>query len=1060
MKLNKSIRTPNNLPPTGLVFVNRVHELEEVTHQLTDPGGNIITISGPAGIGKTSFALRLATSFAATEQFFGGIVWLSCERIDSFSSILFQIAQVVGIDASQLSLGMLRERVLRHLSDAPTLLIFDNYDAVAKDDSILSFIGHLPKKAKVLILSRASIRVPGREYALRLAPFDETVAMEVMRQQLKSSGLAPTDMATMKQIYHQTGGLPLALSLVSGLIKQGMSPKEILGRFQEGTMPDEFVSKFVFDEVYKTLSKEQIQFVEALSTFTSPVDGVTIASIAESKDWRLFIDELVNKTVVDVVDGRYALHPLTRAYFQNRVDRQDLTVYQSRMVQYYLAYITKFKYDFEQIGREWLNIQFAIDTAYQNEQWQAFFGLILNLGQFLNARGYEDAYQKLLAQAIDVSKKIGDKGTQAGLLHNMAVQYQQRGDLEGAIELYKQSLALNDVLHDFAVESATLTNLGSIYRSLGDARNAIGYYERGLAISKQIGDRLGEANILGSLGVSYADLGDYRLATAYYEQSLSISKELGDRRGEANALGNLGAGYADLGDYRLAIAYSEQALTISQEIGDRRAESIYLRNLGAAYQDQYSRTGSADNLDIAIHYLQQALTIGQEIGDKKTEANLFANLGTAYQDQYSRTGSADNLGIAIHYLQQALEFFGVETYPVEYATIQNNLGNIYALLDTGDKTENVEQAIIHYQEAIRVHPPDSPFVASSLNNLGSALSERAQLRGNREDYLQAIIVLQQSLALTPLDSPDWIRVASSIMKAYVKIGNWVEAKKLSIRILERVGTDRDSLETLLPWYEDLGELATKNQDMDFATRIFAEVVRRFEIHGKKAPATINKKLVELREQLGDDRFILIWAEAQGILKPVFAQKLQDARQLMNQELFSEAATKLSEALIILDEMGVAKECDRQRATVFFLRGFCLRKQGFWEEALQDQEHSFRIFENLRDYVGEAHTFLEMGYLFEVMNNYEDARLHYIDAYRLFRRADDKRGMASASENLGRLEYRVRMLSQAIQDLEEAKRLYISIGERTKAAAIDTDLDDAKTSFSYQLTNDNKKDGKR
>jgi len=53
-----------------------------------------------------------------------------------------------------------------------------------------------------------------------------------------------------------------------------------------------------------------------------------------------------------------------------------------------------------------------------------------------------------------------------------------------------------------------------------------------------------------------------------------------------------------------------------------------------------------------------------------------------------------------------------------------------------------------------------------------------------------------------------------------------------------------------------------------------------------------------------------------------------------------------------------------------------------------------------------------------------------------------------------------MLSQAIQNLEEAKRLYISIGDRVKAAAIDSDLDDAKTSFSYQLTNESKKDEKK
>ena len=80
---------------------------------------------------------------------------------------------------------------------------------------------------------------------------------------------------------------------------------------------------------------------------------------------------------------------------------------------------------------------------------------------------------------------------------------------------------------------------------------------------------------------------------------------------------------------------------------------------------------------------------------------------------------------------------------------------------------------------------------------------------------------------------------------------------------------------------------------------------------------------------------------------------------------------------------------------------------------------------------------------------------YIDAYRLYRRAEDKLGMAQASENLGRLEYRVRMFSQAVQNLEEARRLYISVGDRVRAKTIDSDLESAKASLDYQAANNNK-----
>ncbi len=172
---------------------------------------------------------------------------------------------------------------------------------------------------------------------------------------------------------------------------------------------------------------------------------------------------------------------------------------------------------------------------------------------------------------------------------------------------------------------------------------------------------------------------------------------------------------------------------------------------------------------------------------------------------------------------------------------------------------------------------------------------------------------------------------------------------------------------------------------------------------------------------------------------------------MSQERFIEAADKFSDVLTLFSEVVETKELQRQKATILFLRGYCLRKQGLWEDALLDQEKSFQLFEVLRDYVGEGHAFMEMGHLFEIMNNYEDARLHYMDAYRLYRRAQDKHGMALASENLGKLEYRVRMFEQAVQDLGEARELYLALGDRGKALAIESDIEDATASLTYRTS---------
>jgi tetratricopeptide (TPR) repeat protein len=334
----------------------------------------------------------------------------------------------------------------------------------------------------------------------------------------------------------------------------------------------------------------------------------------------------------------------------------------------------------------------------------------------------------------------------------------------------------------------------------------------------------------------------------------------------------------------------------------------------------------------------------------------------------------------------------------------------------------------------------------------------------RNSYLKkAIASYEQALSVYKEKSfpRDWLRVTVNLSTAYAEIGNWSDAKEQAINILQSlqdVMADTEALEALMPWYQRLGEMAISSQDPEFAARIYAEAAYRFELQGREASGPIRDRLIELREQLGDDCFVVIWAEAQRVLTPALARTLDEARELMSKERFSEAADKLSTALTLISETDDIKELKRQKATILFLRGFCLRKQELWEEALEDQEEAFRLFEKLRDYIGEAHTFLEMGHLFEVMNNYEHARLHYIDAYRLYRRAEDEHGMAQASENLGRLEYRVRMFSQAIQNLEEAKRLYISVGDRVRARTIDSDLESAKSSLEYQAANNNEQGG--
>jgi len=584
--------------------------------------------------------------------------------------------------------------------------------------------------------------------------------------------------------------------------------------------------------------------------------------------------------------------------------------------------------------------------------------------------------------------------------------------------------------------------------------DAIALFRQALEIARELGDRQAEANLLTNLGLIYTSMRDYSRAEEYFQVALAICRELGNRQAEANLLTNLGTIATDMERYEEAIALFHQALEITRELGNRQAEANLLTNLGTIATDM-ERYEEAESL------FQEALTISHQIGDPQIEATLYTNLGTLYLNRL--TGDrGENLGRAIDFYHRALQIVTKETNPSRYATLQHNLANAYANLPSGNLPDNLEQALVHYQEALQIFTPQAfPLQwAATQNKLGLLYSQR--LVGDHLENLRlAIAAHTQALQVYTRESfpVDWLRVTTNLSAAYAEIGNWPEAKQLATNVLQAFhGTkaDPESLEAIAPWYEGIGELAIQNQDTEFATRVFAEAAYIFELQGEKIPKTIHSRLMELKEKLGIDRFVIIWAEVQGLLTPTLAQTLQDARQLMDKEQFKEAEEKLSKALEILSKAEETKELWRTQGTILFMRGFCLRKQERWPEALQDQERSFELFEKLRDHIGEARTLLEIGHLFEVMNTYEDARLYYMDAYSQYRLAEDKHGMALASENLGRLEYRVRMFPQAIQDLEEARTLYISLGERVKATSIESDLEDAKSSLAYQAAKKEKR----
>jgi tetratricopeptide (TPR) repeat protein len=176
--------------------------------------------------------------------------------------------------------------------------------------------------------------------------------------------------------------------------------------------------------------------------------------------------------------------------------------------------------------------------------------------------------------------------------------------------------------------------------------------------------------------------------------------------------------------------------------------SLTQYNLGNAYADL--PTGDrAENIQRAITHYQNALRFYTE---HETEspirlmeyARLQSKLGDAYADL--PTGNrANNLQQAINYYYNAIRIYNEQEFPLlldhskTYATTQTRLGDVFTILPIGNREDNLQKAIICYYNTLRIYNEKKfPMgYATIQTKLGDAYTEL--LIGDQVENVQSAI---------------------------------------------------------------------------------------------------------------------------------------------------------------------------------------------------------------------------------------------------------------------------------------------------------------------------------
>src|SRR6516225_10426818 len=149
-------RRSHNLPIQLTSFIGRERELAEIKRLLHS--ARLLTLTGPAGCGKTRIALQLASGLF--EDYPNGVAWVGLETLADPGLVPQALASAMGVRERQ---GHpVTETLLDNLRSKTILLLLDNCEHVLSACAGLcdSLLRHCPT-VKILTTSREGLGVVG-----------------------------------------------------------------------------------------------------------------------------------------------------------------------------------------------------------------------------------------------------------------------------------------------------------------------------------------------------------------------------------------------------------------------------------------------------------------------------------------------------------------------------------------------------------------------------------------------------------------------------------------------------------------------------------------------------------------------------------------------------------------------------------------------------------------------------------------------------------------------------------------------------------------------------------